>query len=319
MDSALQGYIKQGVAASTRRSYAAGAKRFHEFCEAANLYNPFPLTEKVLCYFATYLASQGLTSQSVRVYLAAVRDLHITMGFSDLRDQSSLPLLKRVQSGIQRVQACKKRASKRVRLPITPHLLSLLHSHWESTVHPERQVLWAVAVLCFAGFFRLGELLQSPDSSSVLSWGDVSIDNRDDPSVIRVYLRFSKCDQYGRGVKVYVGQCVSPWLCPVAAVTSYMASRGPKPGPFFQLGSGRTLTKLGFVSELRRALLACGIDQAAYSGHSFRIGAATAAAEAGLQDSTIQMLGRWSSAAFLSYIRTPGSQLAAFTSSLLRS
>ena len=136
--------------------------------------------------------------------------------------------------------------------------------------------------------------------------GDVSIDNRDDPSVIRVYLRFSKCDQHGRGVKVYVGRCVSPWLCPVAAVTSYMASRGPKPGPFFQLGSGRTLTKLIFVSELRRALLACGI------------GAATAAAEAGLQDSTIQMLGRWSSAAFLSYIRTLGSQLAAFTSSLLK-
>ena len=158
--------------------------------------------------------------------------------------------------------------------------------------------------------------MQSPDSSSVLSWGDVSIDNRDDPSVIRVYLCFSKCDQYGRGVKVYVGRCVSIWLYPVAAVTSYMACRGPKPGPFFQLGSGRTQTKL---SELRWALLACGIDQAAYSGHSFRIGAATAAAEAGLQDSTIQMLGRWSSAALLSYIRTPISQLAAFTSSLLRS
>ena len=219
------------------------------------------------------------------------------------------------------MQACKKWASRRVRLPITPHLLSLLHSHWESTVYPERQVFWVAAVLCFAGFFRLGELLQSPDLSSVLSSGIVSIDNQDDPAVIRVHLCFSKCDQYGRGVKVYVGWCVSTQLCPVVAVTSCMACRGPKPGPFFQLMSGRTLTKLSFVSELRQALMACVIDQAAYSGHSFRIGAATAAAKSSLQDFTIQMLGqgRWSSAALLSYKRTPGSQLAAFNPSLLRS
>ena len=41
---------------------------------------------------------------------------------------------------------------------------------------------------------------------------------------------------------------------------------------------------------------------------SFRIGAATTAAKAGLEDST--MLGRWNSDAFLSYICTPREQLA---------
>lgn len=60
--------------------------------------------------------------------------------------------------------------------------------------------------------------------------------------------------------------------------------------------------------ELRRALAAIGYPQEDYAGHSFRIGAATtAAAAAGLEDSTIQLLGRWNSAAFLSYIRTPAS------------
>ena len=47
---------------------------------------------------------------------------------------------------------------------------------------------------------------------------------------------------------------------------------------------------------------------------SFRIGAATAAAQAGVEDSVIQLLGRWSSAAFLAYIRTPREDLARYSS-----
>ena len=64
---------------------------------------------------------------------------------------------------------------------------------------------------------------------------------------------------------------------------------------------------------MHSALDALGFDQSVFSGHSFRSGAAMAAAQAGLPDSTIQTLGRWNSTAFMSYFPTPRHQLATLT------
>ena len=50
----------------------------------------------------------------------------------------------------------------------------------------------------------------------------------------------------------------------------------------------------------------CGLNPTQYKGHSFRIGAATLAAESGLSDAQIRLLGRWKSDSFRKYIRSPG-------------
>jgi hypothetical protein len=70
------------------------------------------------------------------------------------------------------------------------------------------------------------------------------------------------------------------------------------------------------VSHLQAALQRAGIQQENYNGHSFRIGAATTAAQKGLEDSLIQTLGRWKSGAYKVYIKLPRSQLAAVSQSL---
>lgn len=53
------------------------------------------------------------------------------------------------------------------------------------------------------------------------------------------------------------------------------------------------------------------MDCSRYSGHSFRIGAATTAIARGVPESTVQMLGRWESDPFKRYyIRIPRQDLA---------
>ena len=126
-----------------------------------------------------------------------------------------------------------------------------------------------------------------------------------------MFLRFSKCDQIGKGANVFVGRTREE-LCPVSAALAYMAIRGASPGPFFCNVQGTPLLKVRFVTELKKALTAIGVDQSQYAGHSFRIGAAMA----GLEEATIRTLGRWKSDAFMLYIRMPSSRLADLTSTI---
>ena len=95
-----------------------------------------------------------------------------------------------------------------------------------------------------------GELF---DASIHLSWGDVAVNDYQNPQVIRVRLCQSKTDQFGNGVEVIVGKTRDD-LCPVAAVAAFMVRRGRAPGPFFVFPDGTPLTKAKFVGIMRSAV-----------------------------------------------------------------
>ena len=65
LDASLQGYFHSGLAPSTHRSYDCALRRFNSFCMQYNVSDPFPVTEKLLCYFSTKLADDGLAPQTI--------------------------------------------------------------------------------------------------------------------------------------------------------------------------------------------------------------------------------------------------------------
>ena len=64
-------------------------------------------------------------------------------------------------------------------------------------------------MLCFFSFFRSSELVVASKSgfnSAVhLSWGDVAVNDPAAPKMLKIHLCRSKCDQFGKGVDVFVG------------------------------------------------------------------------------------------------------------------
>ena len=81
LDTLLQGYFRNGLAPSTHRSYDCALRRFNSFCVQYNVSDPFPVTEKLLCYFSTKLANDGLAPQTIKVYLSAIRSTRCPWDF----------------------------------------------------------------------------------------------------------------------------------------------------------------------------------------------------------------------------------------------
>ncbi len=80
------------------------------------------------------------------------------------------------------------------------------------------------------------------------------------------------------------------------ALLRYLVLRKDGEGPFFRL-DGKPLSRRDFVREVKTALESAGMPSGAISGHSFCIGAATAAAKGGATESQIKDMGRWKSEA----------------------
>ena len=58
-------------------------------------------------------------------------------------------------------------------------------------------------------------------------------------------------------------------------------------------------------------------DTRKYNTHSFRIGAANSARQANILDPLIQLMGRWKSNAYLTYIKTPPMEIAKLSKHLI--
>ena len=281
----------------------------------------FPVREDTLCRYTAYLGQQSLKYRTIKAYLSALRFGQIHQGLGDPFRAQAMPLLEYVLAGIKRAQA-RNHIPPKPRLPITPTILAHLQKQW--VVNQPSQdglMLWAAACTGFFGFLRAGEFTVPTagayDKDIHLSLGDLATDSHSSPSLFRVRIKQSKTDPFRQGADIYLGS-TSAAICPVQALLTYLEKRGPSPGPLFRFESGVPLTRAALVVHLHSALQQSGFDAVSYNGHSFRIGAATTAAKCGIEDSMIQTLGRWKSAAYLAYIKIPPQQLTSISTQLLR-
>ena len=290
------------------------------FCSSVSGAQAFPVTEQTLSRFAAFLGQQNIKHRTIKSYLSGIRFTQIQLGLGDPFKDKSMPLLEYVLTGIKRKQA-KVGTPPKPRLPITPDILQRLRSVWRRpSANPDHIMLWAAACTGFFGFLRAGEFTvptaQGYDPQVHLNLQDLAVDDPACPTLFCLRIKQSKTDPFRQGADIYLGATRGS-ICPVQALVEYIAVRSPEPGPLFVYQAGTPLTRSRLVGEVQEALRQAGIPPTAYTGHSFRIGAATTAAKRGMEDSLIQTLGRWKSAAYLAYIKIPRQELASIARTLI--
>ena len=299
---------------STRTVYEAGFRAFHRFSSTypfGYLSHTHPaISEDILIYFVAHcVSSLHLKYSTIKTYLAGTRFAYIKAGFQDtscfpngqpfLRLQAILKAVKKSQDNIVKP-----------RLPITSSILSQICRTLRSGFLGayEDLILETAFCLAFFGFFRCGEFTSKSnafDPLTDLSIQDIHLNRRDNYFTLR--LKVSKTDPFRRGVSLSyfaTEHSICPLQPMLALMQTRMAMAAQPPDPLFTTLAGTPLTRAFVIDKLKIILSKQGYNPALYSGHSFRIGAATTAAAANIPDHTIRTLGRWTSDCYCRYIRT---------------
>ena len=252
------------------------------------------------------LLVSGLTSNSAPVFSCRTFRhqngcwWYLRLGLTDLGapdPTSGATRLARLLRGIRR--SCTSPAF--IGLPITDRLMLVFQSAL-AVPRFDHVMVWAACCTAFFEFLRVSEFTCS---DVFFPFRHLALDDIewDAEGHYHLFLHTSKTDPFHHGCTILIGPS-GHQICPVAAMSRYLAIRGYIPAPLFICANGTPLSPSIVNAWLRSILKAAGVP-GNYSSHSFRIGAATSAALAGGPDHVIKILGRWSSDCYLRYIRTP--------------
>ena len=230
----VQQYFVNGLAPLTRKSYQAGQSRYHHFCQQLNV-RPIPTSERVLLMFMSHLAKEGIDHTTIKVYLAAIHYLHISVGMHQTYNQQLSPYLELVIKGIKKEQLHGK--PQRQRLPITFSIMASMYTVLAHSPNDYHSIMiWAACCTAFFGVLRCSEFtvpsLQGFDPEVHLTIKDITIDKIVEPSLLCVTIKQSKIDPFRQGIHLFLGG-TEHTVCPVKALLPYLVLRGRKDSPLF--------------------------------------------------------------------------------------
>lgn len=293
---------------NTKRTYTSAQKDYVEFCYGYGL-QPVPASEQTILYYIAYtqarsehknIVGSGIKASSLKVYLSAIRSMHIVAGYPE--PPISAPRVKLVLKAIH-----DNGPPPSQQAPITYSLLKRMIS---TLGHEYHHVMWhAVWCLGFFGGLRGAEytLHKTPDGqhlSVLLELKHVQYSSYPIPH-IRCDIPRTKTRPHG-AVKV-IG-CSGTAVCAPCSLLEYLRLRHEylhlhhAPALFVNIDATPVL-KSQLNHAIKQAMSSLSLDPKYYSSHSLRAGVATQAGISGFGDWEIKELGSWASDAYITYIR----------------
>ena len=289
-------YLQSSLAIRTSNTYRSAWSSYSRFCVSCHV-SSLPLDQTVLLHYSTSLARR-LAYATIKVYLSGVQYYSNIQGYQiQISHMTQLYYLLR---GVRRVQGNSRRRPRRP--PITvPSLYRILSYIQSQEINIADKLLYrSVVTLAFFGMLRSAEYTccsthtYIPEDTLLVS--DVTIGPNVQSAII--VIKASKTDPFKVGTRIRIAVTNSQ-LCPVTSLFNFINVHPNVHGPLFTFCNGTFLTRQLMSAFVQQALP----NIVHVNTHSFRIGGATAAASAGISDSQIQILGRWSSDAYRRYLR----------------
>ena len=103
LDVAVECFMENCVAPTTRSAYNSAQRRYAAFCVKYGVCTPYPVQEDTLCRYVAFLAKKGLKHRSIVSYLSGIRWSQIQQA---LGNPFAHPMrrLEYILSGIKRVE-----------------------------------------------------------------------------------------------------------------------------------------------------------------------------------------------------------------------
>jgi hypothetical protein len=276
---------------------------------------PYPATEESLMRYLAWLAMRGVVS--IDQQMSAIHSLHKlhglpTQAFASARIFLFKKALKRdlKQRGLIR--------PRRVRLPLLRAQLRKMRPALSIYTNPNHTRLWCAALVGLYGIMRAGELTISSDNVFNPHTHVTRKHAKVYPDHATIFLPASKTDRLGHGTKVTIPHIAEVDHCPHCMLRFWLQlTNTEEPDAHLFSIKGTPYAKTEFIKEMQQTLRSAGVPNVeAYTGHSLRLGGATFAKAAGLNDDQIQVLGRWSSVCYQRYIVYSTDQLREYAQQL---
>ncbi|XP_062570270.1 uncharacterized protein LOC134232331 [Saccostrea cucullata] len=288
------------LAPSTKLTYKRAWTTFDTFSGSFKIPNSVPFSVTTVALFVSYLFQEAFSPRTISTYLSAIAYAHKMLNFED---PTRAFVIQKLVAGAYRLGN-----TFDIRLPITTNILNRLLDVIPDVINDKytQSLFKALFLFAFSSFARIGELIcAAPEKASdVVQLADVTLSSVKG-KITAINVCFKKFKHNSNGVPKVIsfahGDCK---ISAISATTDYLKVRTNCQGPMFVSNTGSPILRTTFDRTLRSCLRLCNLDSSRYKGHSFRIGAATVAADKGLSDAQIRSMGRWHSNAFLKYIRS---------------
>ena len=286
--------MDESLAKSTRKQYETALQRCLSFLrEQLGVTATLPLSQHQLHLYIANMYSNKYKHSTIMTHISAISHFH---KLHNLPDPATTYATTKILNGVRNVQDI----IPDTRLPITRQILQgLLTVIKFCTVDRYQQQLFrSIFTLMYYACLRASEVILTETPEHIIQWSQITFSS-DRKSFQLQFKSYKHSKDNNFKLKVTSTSSID---CPVENMNSYIAVRGHRPGPLYQV-QNKPLTRQQFTTTLNQCLKYINLPYTQFNTHSFRIGRTTDMATANVPHTTIKRIGRWKSNAFMKYVR----------------